>query len=242
MIKSARINNIKTIASKELNSYFNSATAYVIITVFLALVGWFYVNNIFLIDTATMLPMFEQIIPLIFLFIIPALTMRLFSEEKKTGTIELLATKPIRDIDIILGKFFAAWTLVGIMLLPTFLYWGSIAAISDIDHGPVIGGYLGLMLMAAVFISAGLLASSLTENQVVAFIIGLVFILLLYFLDKVLIYFPAWAASTIEYFGIDFHYANIARGVIDTRNLIYFASAFSLFIYLTLLSLERRKW
>lgn len=239
---SFKINNIKAIFLKELRSYFNSAIAYVIIVVFLALVGWFYVNNIFLNNEATMRSMFDSVIPLVFLFIIPALTMRLLSEEKKSGTIEILTTKPIHDYDIVLGKFFSAWALIGIILVPTLLYYITVASLGKLDHGPVIGGYIGLLLVAGVYISLGLFASSLTENQVIAFILGLVFILIFFILDKILIYLPGWAASTVEYFGVDYHYSSISRGVIDTRDIIYFLSMMGFILYLTVVSLERRKW
>lgn len=235
------IQNTVTIFKKELRAYFNSAAAYVLIVVFLALTGWFYVNDIFLYNVASM-RLFFDIVPLIFLFIVPALTMRLISEERKTGTIELLTTKPVSDIEIVLGKFFAALALLFCAILPTLFYYITLASLGNIDNGPVVGGYIGLMLMAAVYISLGIFASSLTENQIVAFIIGFILILTLYFLDKILLYFPDWLASAVEYMGIGYHYANIARGVVDTRNIIYFLSAIVFALNLTLLSLKRRKW
>jgi ABC-2 type transport system permease protein len=233
--------NIGTIFKKEMRSYFNSAIAYVIIVVFLGLVGWFYVNNIFLINQATMRDMFG-VLPIFFLFIIPALTMRLFSEEKKSGTIELLTTKPVWDVEIVIGKFLAAWALIGVALIPTLLYYITVASLGDLDSGPVLGGYLGLMLTAGVYIAIGMFASSLTENQVVALILGIAFVLVLFFFDKVLIYFPDWMATTIEFLGIDYHYSNIERGIIDSRDIIYFLSALGFALYLTVVSLERRKW
>ena len=233
--------NIGTIFKRELNSYFNSATAYVFIVVFLAILSWFYVNNTFLIGVASLRPMFE-VIPLIFLFIIPAITMRLLSEEKRSGTIELITTKPVADYEIIFAKFFAAWALIAVAVLPTVLYWVSIASIGDLDNGPVIGGYIGIMLMAAVYISIGLFASSLTDNQVVAFIIGFLIMLVFFLFDKILIYLPLWAVTTVEYIGVDYHFASIAKGVIDTRNLIYFFSVIGFALYLSVVSLDRRKW
>ncbi len=232
---------IGIIFKKEMSSYFNSAVAYVLMVVFLAIVGWFYVNNIFLYGTAALRPMFE-LIPLIFLFIIPAITMRLLSEEKKSGTFELLATKPIADSDIIMGKFFAAWTMIAVTLLPTVLYWFTISTLGDLDHGPVIGAYLGLLFSSAVYLSAGLLASSLSNNQIVAFILGFIFVFILFILDETLLFLPAWLTTPIEFIGVDYHYQNIARGVIDTRDVIYFLSAIGIIIYLTIISLERRRW
>ena len=233
--------NVGPIFRKELRSYFNSAVAYVVIVVFLAIIGWFFTSNVFLMNVASMRMMFE-IVPAIFLFIIPAITMRLLSEEKKSGTIELLTTKPVSDLEIVLGKFLAAWALVGIALLPTLLYYITIASLGGLDNGPVIGGYLGLMLMAGVYVAIGLFASSLTDNQVIAFILGFVFVFALYMLDKVLFYVPEMATTVVEYLGIDFHFSNIARGVIDSRDVVYFFSMLGFMLMLSVMSLQRRNW
>ena len=233
--------NVGTIFKKELRSYFNSAVAYVVIVVFLAVVGWLYTSSMFLINVASLRNMFEWI-PLVFLFIVPAITMRLLAEEKKSGTIELLTTKPLRDWEIVAGKFLAAWALIGISLLPTLIYYITVAVLGDMDHGPVIGGYLGLMLMAGVYVAIGLLASSLTENQIVAFIIGLLLMFAFFMMDKVLIFVPDFMASVVEYLGIDFHFSNIARGVIDSRDIVYFCSLLGFTLYCSVVSLERRNW
>lgn len=233
--------NIRTIWSKELRSSFNSPMAYVVIVVFLSIVGWFHTSSLFLINVASMRVVFE-IIPTVFMFVIPGITMRLLSEERKSGTLELLTTKPLHDVEIILGKFLGAWTLVGIALLPTLVYYLTLAFLGDVDSGPVIGGYLGLVLMAGVYVAMGLLASSLTDNQVIAFILGFLFVFAVFMLDKVLIYMPEWMASEIEYLGIDYHFSGIARGVIDTRNVVYFLSAQIVALILATLALERRKW
>jgi len=238
---SHNVTNVLTITKKELRSYFNSAVAYVVIVVFLGIIGWFHTNNMFLINAASLRVMFE-LAPAVFLFVVPAITMRLLSEERKSGTIELLTTKPLHDGEIVLGKFLAAWLLMGIALLPTLVYYVTIASIGDIDNGPVIGGYLGLFLMAGVYVAVGLLASSLTENQVVAFIIGFLFVLALFMFDKILIYVPQGLTSIVEFLGIDFHFSSIARGVIDTRDLIYFFSTLGFALYLSTLSLGQRKW
>ncbi len=236
-----KLDNVGTILKKELRSYFNSAVAYVVIVVFLAIVGWIYTSSMFLINVASLRMMFEWI-PLVFLFVVPAITMRLLAEEKKAGTIELLTTKPLHDWEVVFGKFLAGWALVGLALLPTLIYYITIAFLGDIDHGPVIGGYLGLLLMAGVYVAIGLLASSLTENQIVAFIIGLLLMFALFMMDKVLIFVPEFMTSVIEYLGIDFHFSNIARGVIDTRDIVYFTSILGFSLYLSVISLERRKW
>ncbi|MFH0991323.1 MAG: ABC transporter permease subunit [bacterium] len=233
--------NVGAIFQREIRSYFNSAMAYVVIVVFLGIIGWFHTSNLFLANVASLRLMFE-LVPAILLFVAPAITMRLLSEEKKSGTIELLTTKPLHDVEIVFGKFLAAWALIGIAMALTLVYYGTIAFIGSIDNGPVIGGYFGLMLMAGVYIAIGLFASSLTDNQVVAFIVGFVFVFILFMLDKILIYVPEALTSTIEFLGIDFHFSNIARGVIDTRDVIYFLSMIGVMLYLSVVSLERRKW
>ena len=195
----------------------------------------------FLMNVASLRLMFEWI-PLVFLFVVPAITMRLLAEEKKAGTIELLTTKPLHDWEVVAGKFFAAWALIALALLPTLIYYIMIAFLGDIDNGPVIGGYIGLLFMAGVYIAVGLLASSLTENQIVAFIVGLLLMFALFLMDKVLIFIPEFMISVVEYLGIDFHFSNIARGVIDTRDVVYFLSLLGFSLYLSVISLGRRKW
>ncbi len=235
--------NIFPIFRRELRSYFNSPIAYVVIVVFLAILGWFFASNLFLNNVASLYIIFDSpLVKILFLVIAPAITMRLLAEEKKSGTIELLTTKPVKDVEIILGKFLAAWCVLGAALLPTLLYVVTMAALGSIDIGAVLSGYVGLMLMGGVFIALGLLASSLTENQIVAFILGFIFTFVLFMLDKVLPYLPSFMASTMEFLGVDFHYSGIARGVIDSRNIIYFASMLGFSLMLATVSLERRKW
>jgi ABC-2 type transport system permease protein len=213
----------------------------VVIVVFLAIIGWFFTSNLFLMNVASMRIVFE-LVPLIFLFFVPAITMRLLAEEKKSGTLELLTTKPVRDAEIVLGKFLAAWVLLAAALAPTLLYLLTLMPLGDIDLGPVITGYIGLLLMGGVYIGIGILASSLTENQIVAFIVAFLIVLAFYLMDKVLIYAPEGFASTMEFLAIDYHFSNIARGVIDSRNIIYFASMLGFSLLLTTVSLQRRKW
>jgi ABC-2 type transport system permease protein len=233
--------NVYPIFRRELRSYFNSPVAYVVIIVFLSIIGWFFTSNLFLMNVASMRIVFE-LVPMIFLFFVPAVTMRLIAEEKKSGTLELLTTKPVRDVEIILGKFLAAWTLLAAALAPTLLYVISVSLLGSLDLGPVFTGYLGLLLMGGVYIGIGILASSLTENQIIAFIVSFLIVLALFLMDKVLIYIPEAMASTMEFLSIDYHFSNIARGVIDSRNIIYFFSLLGVSLYLATLSLERRKW
>jgi ABC-2 type transport system permease protein len=233
--------NIFAIFRRELRSYFNSPVAYVVIVVFLAIIGWFFTSNLFLMNIASLRVMFE-LVPLVFLFFVPAITMRLLAEEKKSGTLELLTTKPVLDAEIILGKFLAAWALLAAALVPTLLYVVTLAVLGSPDLGPVVTGYLGLLLMGAVYIGIGLFASSLTENQIVAFIVSFLIVLALFLMDKILMYVPEGIASTVEFLGIDYHFSNIARGVIDSRNVIYFLSLLGFSLTCATVSLGRRKW
>jgi len=235
------LSNVLPMYQRELRSYFNSPVAYVVIVVFLAIVGWFFTNNLFLANTASLRLVFE-LVPLIFLFFVPAITMRLLAEEKKSGTLELLTTKPVRDVEIVLAKFFAAWSLLAAALIPTLLYLVTLIFIGKIDLGPVITGYVGLLLMGGVYIAIGILASSLTENQIIAFIVSFLIVFALFMVDKMLLYVPQAFTTTLEFLGVDYHFSNIARGVIDSRNIIYFFSVIGFSLLLATVSLERRKW
>mgnify|MGYP001472005569 CR=1 FL=1 len=233
--------NIKNIYLKELRSFFNSPVAYIVIVVYLTILGWFFVSNLFLNNMSTLRTVFEMT-PFLLLFFAPAMTMRSISEEKKSGTLELLFTKPIKEYEIIAGKFLAAWALYFFTLLPTLLYYITITSIGDLDTGAVIGGYLGLMLVGAVFLAISIFGSALTENQVVAFIVSLFIVFGLFMLDKILFYLPTTIAVVLEYISIDYHFSNIARGVIDTRDLIYYFSMIGFSLYLATTVLQKRRW
>ncbi len=235
------LSNILPIYRRELRSYFNSPVAYVVILVFLIIIGWFFTSNLFVVNVASLRVVFE-LVPIVFLFFVPAVTMRLIAEERKSGTIELLTTKPVGDGEIILGKFLAAWTLLAAALLPTLIYAITVMLLGDLDMGPVLAGYLGLLLMGGVYIAIGIFASSLTDNQIVAFILSFLIVFVLFMLDKVLLYVPEGLASTLEFLSIDYHFSNIARGVIDSRDVIYFGSLLGFSLLLATVSLERRKW
>jgi len=235
------LSNVGPIYRREIRSYFNSAVAYVVIVVFLAIVGWYFSNNLFLLNIASMRIVFE-LVPLVFLFFVPAVTMRLLAEEKKSGTLELLTTKPVRDVEIVLGKFLAAWTLLAATLAPTLIWLVTLMILGNPDLGPVVAGYIGLMLTGGVYIAIGIFASSLTENQIVAFLIGLVIVLAFFLADKVLLYVPGFLAPVVEYMGIDYHFSSIARGVIDSRDIVYFGSILGFALLMATASLERRKW
>jgi ABC-2 type transport system permease protein len=235
------MNNSLTIFKKEIKSYFTSPVAYILIVVFLIITGWFFTSNLFVAGVITMRSVFD-IIPFILLFYIPAISMRTFSEEKKSGTIELLLTKPLTDFDIVLGKFMSTVVFGAITLAPTLIYVISLKILGPVDFGAIISAYLGIVLMMGIYVSVGLFASSLTENQVVAFIISFLIIFALFMMNKVLIFIPAPLVSVIEYISSDYHFGSISRGVIDTRDIIYYFSGIIILLLLTRTSLESRKW
>ncbi|MBI5214234.1 MAG: ABC transporter permease subunit [Ignavibacteriae bacterium] len=235
------LTNIKYIFLKELRSYFNSAIAYIVIVGFLAILGWFFTTNLFLMNMSSLRVVFE-ITPFLLLFFGPLITMRLLSEEMKTGTLELLMTKPIREHEIVIGKFLSAWALFFFTLLPTISYYITVALLGRLDLGPVIGGYLGLMFVGGVFISVSMLGSSLSENQITSAIVSFIIVFGLFMLDKVLYVVPPYLATVLEYMSIDYHFSNIARGVIDTRDLIYYLSMISFSLMLGSFALQRKRW
>ncbi len=236
------MSNILTIFRREMRSYFNSPVAYIVISLFLLFVGFLYVPGMFLQGgSADLRPMFGAA-SLALLFFAPAITMRLLAEERRSGTIEILVTLPVQDREIVIGKFLAAATLTALSIILTFVAYITIAAIGSPDFGASMCGYLGLILMSTVYVSVGVFTSSFTVNQIVAFVASLVIIFGLYLLDKVLPFLPTALASTFEFLSVDYHFRNISRGVIDSRDIIYYASMIFLFVYLAIRVTESRKW
>ena len=237
-----------TICKKELRQFFSSLTGYIAVVVFLlvnGLVLFVFPDNIFDFGYAT-LDRFFQLAPWILLLLIPAITMRSFSEEFKTGTWELLQTRPVSRTQLVTGKYLGSLLVVFIALLPTLLYIVSVQRLSagpGLDMGATIGSYTGLFLLAAVFTAIGIYCSSLTQNAVVAFIAALIGCALLYYGFSAISKLPALEGGAdyyIEMIGIDFHYRSISRGLIDTRDGVYFASMVTLMLVLTGRRLERR--
>jgi len=235
------MNNICTIFKKELRTYFNSPIAYIFITLFLLLSGYFFGSTLFLQNQADLRSVFGFWVPFFLTLFVPAITMRLIAEEKRSGTLEVLVTMPIRDSEVILGKYLAAFVLLATAIALTFTYPLTISFLGNPDGGSIVGGYLGLILMGASYLAIGVYISSLTENQIVAFIISLAIIFVLFMLNKVLMLVPGGLVSILEYLAIDYHFANIARGVIDTRDLIYYFSLIFLGLFLATRALASRK-
>lgn len=243
---------MRSIFIKEITSFFSSIVGYVAILIFLIACGlflWILPSTSILSYGYATMDRFFSMAPWLLMLLIPAVTMRSMADEFRGGTIEWLSTKPVTDTEIILGKYFAALALVVFAILPTVVYVITIdslsAVVNNIDTGSIIGSYIGLFFLAASFTSIGIFCSSLTSNQVVAFLVALFACYLLYSGFEALSSIPAFT-SGIDYYlsmvGLSFHYNSISRGVVDTRDVIYFTSVVILFIALTRLSLNRRTW
>lgn len=240
-----------TIYKKELYSYLSSLVAYITIGIFLIVLGlflWVFPDTSILEYGYAGLDSLFNIVPYLFMFLIPAITMRSLAEEKKEGTFELLATRPLTDWQIIGGKYLASLTLVLFALIPTLIYYLSVyqlgAIIGNIDTGAVIGSYIGLFLLGAAFVALGIFASSLTKNQIIAFAIA-VFLSFFAFsgFDSASQIFSLQKFDNILInIGINEHYQSISRGVLDSRDLIYFLSFIAIFLLITKTILGGRKW
>jgi len=228
-----------TIMKKELMGYFTTPIAYIVITVFLIITGWFFFSTFFLYGQAE-LRAFFQLLPMILSFVVPAVTMRLFAEEKHSGSFEILMTLPVSIEEVVIGKLLAGTVFVAIMLAPTLFYAVSIMFVGSLDFGPVIGGYIGAILLGGAFSGIGVFASALTKNQIVAFIIGVAVCLTLSLIDKFLFFLPSPILNFLEFLGSDYHFRNISRGILDSRDIIYFLSIMAISLIASSKLLEER--
>lgn len=241
-----------TLYIKEISSFLNSLIGYIVIVVFLlinSLFLWVFPTEFNIPDYgyASMESLF-LLAPFVFLFLIPAITMRMFSEEKKSGTIEILLTQPLSDLQIILAKYFAGLSLVVISLIPTLVFLVTVYVFGfpagNLDMGGTWGSYIGLLFLSSAFVAIGLFASSITDNQIVAFIFAIVITAFSYLGFEIIYSLDLFGSVDlfIKSLGISSHYASMSRGVIDTRDLVYFVSFVAVFILLTKVALESRKW
>lgn len=237
---------------KEITGFFASVTGYIVITVFLTLNGlfiWVFPGAFNLLDTGyANLDTLFIISPWVFLFLVPAVTMRLFSEEKKAGTIELLLTRPVSDFAIVFAKFAAGLSLVLFSLLPTIVYFFSVYMLGsppgNLDTGGIAGSYTGLFFLAAIYVSIGVFTSALTDNQIISFILSMVICFVFYFGFESLSSLSLFKSieTVILKLGINEHYGSISRGVADSRDIVYFISVITVFLFLTKIVLMRRAW
>jgi ABC-2 type transport system permease protein len=238
------------IYKKELTAFFNHLTGYLVLGVFLTVMGLFLFvfpeTSLLESNIATMEPFFEMA-PSLFLFLVPAITMRLLAEERQLGTLALLLTKPIDELGLVVGKFLAALTLLILALLPTLFYYLTLYVLSspvgNLDSGAIVGSYVGLFLLGGSFSAIGILASSLTESQIVAFVFAVtgcfLFFYGFYFLSALPVFFGKWDAL-VQQLGMDYHYHALSKGAPDTRDLIYFLSVITIFLSITRFVLQYR--
>jgi len=235
--------NILTIFQKEFRSYFNSPIAYIFIITFLLFSSWLFFRTFFLLDQAHLRPLFS-ILPWLFLILAPAITMRSWAEEKKMGTIEVLMTLPLKDYEVVLGKFLSGFIFMLLSVLLTFPLVLTVYILGSPETGTIVGGYLGASLMGGAYLAIGLFISSLTKNQIIAFIIAIVtcFAFLIIGEEIVLMSTPSMLAPFFTYLGLGAHFESISRGVIDTRDIMYYLSVIGFFLFLNTLAVESRKW
>ena len=220
------------IFKREFAAYFASPIAYIVTGLFLIITGIMFFTAFYLQNRASMRNLF-QMLPLILSFFIPALTMRVYAEEKRVGSIETLYTLPVTEFDVAAGKFLASFAASAIMIAPTLLYLIGMLPFGIPDAGPVIGGYIGALFLCAAFSAIGIFASSITKNQIIAFFTGFIICIVLTLIDVFLVLLPAPLVSLLSFISASSHFTSISRGIIDTRDLLYFISLTSLFFVIT---------
>ena len=229
------------IAERELKAYFLSPVGYVVIAGFLLLASYLFYVPLAIVGEPSMRRWTYNIV-IILIILVPALTMRLIAEERKTGTIELLMTSPVTDAQVILGKFLGCLGFYAVMLAITFVYPIVLRSVGKPEMGPIIAGYLGLFLFGASFVAIGLLASALTKSQVVGFVSAFVVLLFMFLLEWMAQSGTGWLSSVIRYIGIQQHLENFAKGVIDTKDIIYYVSVVVLCLLLSVRATQAWKW
>jgi ABC-2 type transport system permease protein len=233
---------VQAVAWKEIQIYFSSPTAYIIGTIFLALAGFFFVRDLGEPFPEASLSAFFQGATIVLVLLAPVLTMRLMAEEQKLGTIELLLTSPVRDWEVVIGKYLASMVFLLGTLALTLYYTVLLVVYADPDPGPIYAGYLGLILYGAAALAIGLLTSTLTSNQIVAAAVAMGILLVLYFAEAASGSLGTTASNIIGQVGIKSHFDDFERGIIDTRHVVYFICFIAFFLFLTIRALEIRRW
>jgi len=233
MVAKLYLKKIYTLFKKELFAYFNSPIAYIFIAVFLIVGNWLFFNSFFVIGQANMRNYFI-LLPWIFLFLTPAITMRVWAEEKRSGTIEFLLTLPVTDWQAVLGKFLAALAFLAAALVLTASLPITVSYLGNADFGPIIGSYIGAIFMGAAYLALGLFVSALTKNQIIAFIAAIAACFIFFFIGDEFITMtaPRFIAPLLQFLGLGTHFNGVARGVIDTKDIIYYLSFIWLFLWL----------
>jgi len=252
------MSNVIAIAGKELRSYFASPIAYIVVGLFALVFGYFYIVmvNFFVMQSMQsamggggamnvnrdLIHYVLQNVAVVVLFLMPLITMRTYSEEKRTGTIELLLTSPVSDLQIIMGKFLGAMALYGLMLAVTLIHIALIFVYGRPEWKPIASGYLGLLLMGGCFVSVGLFFSSLTKNQIVAAVLTFVVLLLLWVIDWMTNFAPSGVASLLNYLSITSHLDDFAKGIVDTKHVVYYLSFITFGLFLTSRAVDSERW
>jgi len=233
--------SVWTLARKELTILLNAPATYVISVVFMLITGWLFVSPLFQVNQST-LDTFFRPLPLIFTFLVPALTMRSFSEEFKSGTIEYLSTLPLEDHEIVLGKYVAAMGLIGLLVTFTLVYPLVLLLVGRPDPGQLFGVYVSILGLASFFTAIGLCASAVTRNQVVAFILGFFICFTFFLLSRVADFMPGFLAGFVRGLSVDAHFDALARGVLDTRDVLYWVTGTAFFLAAALSVMQSKKW
>lgn len=220
------------IMKRELMGYITSPVAYIVTGLFLIITG-VLVFSVFFLNNRAELRLYFQYLPLLLSFFVPALTMRIFAEERRVGSMETLMTLPVTEVQVVTGKYLASLIGTLVMIAPTLLYIIPAEVFGTPDYGPIIGGFLGAIFLCASFTAIGVFATSLTNNQIIAFFVGFVICIGLTMVDSFLVFLPGAVVSVLGYISADAHFTSIARGIIDTRDLLYFTSLTALFFVIT---------
>lgn len=237
------MSKILTLFKKELNSYFISPLGYIVVSVFLVLSGWLFIQTFFLSAQASMREFFD-LLPIIFMFFLPAVTMASWAEEKRSGTIEVLTTFPVSSTELVLAKFAAGFAFLAIMLFATLIIPYMVSSVGVPDNGVIVAGYIGSLLLGAAYISAGLWVSSITKNQIVSFILAVVIIFAFYIIGNSFIIgsLPSAVASAAKFISFSAHFNSILRGVISLADVVYYLSVIAFFLFLNARVISLRNW
>ncbi len=232
-----------TIVKKELNSYFNSPLGYVVVSVFLVISGWLFIQTFFIIGQAT-LRSFFNLLPILFMFIIPAITMSSWAEEKRSGTVEVLMTFPVSAAKVVLAKFFSSFTFLLIMLILTLPIPMMVSNVGSPDKGIILAGYIGAILLGSAYIAIGLWVSSITKNQIISFLVAIAIIFVFYMIGNSLILdaMPSAVASVGKFLSFGTHFDSILRGVISLSDILYYVSVIVFFLFLNARVVGLKKW
>jgi len=225
---------------RELGSYFSGPIAYIVICLFLGIAGFTFFSTFFLQNRAELRSYFG-LLPLLLSFFVPAITMRIFAEEKRVGSIETLMTLPVTETDVVVGKFLAAFIETLIMIAPTLFYIVAAEIFGEPDYGPIIGGFIGAIFLCASYVAIGIFASSITKNQIIAFFVGFIICIVLTMIDAFLIIFPAPVVKILSFLCANVHFSSVAMGIVDSRDILYFISVTAIFFVLTVKVQQRAK-